>query len=107
MLWLPVVGSGPLSERVFGQGFLWRPNQEEEALLRADWEELSDLLALGAHWEVDARRGRVLQLRPKGAHGASLRWTLGEEGDWVQAQPRGFYLRAGFTTSLIQARLLA
>lgn len=105
VLWIPIVGSGLPGERLIGQGVLWRPNPEEEAALRADWEELTGLLALGQHWEVDARRGRILQLRPKAATSSTLTWTLGEEGDWVQTGPLGFYLRTHFTRSILEKSL--
>lgn len=105
VLWMPVVGDGPPGERIVGQGVLWSPDADEEKLLRDDWTELSDLLALGEHWQLDARRGQVLQLRPKAAHSATLMWTLGDEGDWVQEGPRGFYLRATFTAGLLARRL--
>ncbi|MCA9568428.1 MAG: DNA mismatch repair endonuclease MutH [Myxococcales bacterium] len=105
VLWVPIVGDGPPGERLIGQGVLWRPDPDEEAVLRADWEELSAMLALGEHGEVDARRGVALQLRPKAATSSSLTWTLGEEGDWVQAGPVGFYLRATFTRALLERRL--
>ena len=103
VLWVPIVGSGSPGDRIIGQALLWRPSAAEEAQLRADWEELTELLVLGEHWQIDARRGVVLQLRPKGAHSESYRWTLGEEGDWVQEGPRGFYLRQNFTQSLLDA----
>jgi len=105
VLWVPVIGGGPPGERLIGQGILWRPDEAEEAALRADWEELSGLLALGEHWQVDARRGKLLQLRPKAAHSGTLTWTLGREGDWVREGPRGFYLRPGFTAELLRKHL--
>jgi len=105
VLWVPIAGDGSPAERVIGQGVLWSPSPAEEAVLRADWEELAGLLALGEHWQVDGRRGVALQLRPKAAHGGSLTWTLGEEGDWVREGPRGFYLRPSFTEAMLRARL--
>jgi DNA mismatch repair protein MutH len=105
VLWVPVVGTGSPGTRVIGQAVLWSPDADEEAVLEADWTELSDLLALGEHWQVDASRGRALQLRPKAAHGDALTWTLGEEGEWVQEGPRGFYLRTAFTHALLSRRL--
>jgi DNA mismatch repair protein MutH len=105
VLWVPIVGAGPPGERQIGQSILWRPDAEEEAALRADWEELTGLLTLGEHWQVDARRGQVLQLRPKAAHSGTLTWTLGDEGDWVREGPRGFYLRPAFTAALLGKRL--
>jgi len=105
VLWVPIVGDGPPGTRLIGQGVLWRPDADEEAVLRADWEELSGLLKLGEHWQVDARRGTALQLRPKAAHSGTLTWTLGDEGDWVREGPRGFYLRPSFTAALLAKRL--
>lgn len=105
VLWVPIVGDGTPGERVVGQSVLWRPDADEEAALRADWEELTGLIALGEHWQVDARRGAVLQIRPKAAHSGTLTWTLGEEGEWVREGPRGFYLRPAFTAELLRKRL--
>jgi DNA mismatch repair protein MutH len=56
-------------------------------------------------WLVDGRRGKILQLRPKAAHGGEHTWVLDDEGDWVQATPRGFYLRSRFTRELIKRHL--
>ncbi|MFP3459170.1 MutH/Sau3AI family endonuclease, partial [Psychrobacter sp. SIMBA_152] len=49
VLWLPIDGRRevPLAERVVGSAFLWIPSAEEEALLRNDWEEHMDRIALG------------------------------------------------------------
>lgn len=105
VLWIPIVGSGAPGERLIGQGVLWHMDEEEEARLKEDWEELTGLLALGQHWEVDARRGEALQLRPKAATSSSLTWTLGEDGDWVQTGPLGFYLRTSFTRKILEKRL--
>lgn len=104
VLWVPIVGRGAPGERLVGSGFVWRMSPDEEAVLRADWEELAGLLHLGEHWQVDARRGRALQLRPKAAHSDDLAWTLGPEGDWVRTGPVGFYLRASFTGALLRRR---
>lgn len=105
VLWVPIAGSGPPGERVIGQGVLWSPSDAEEAVLRADWDELAGLLALGEHWQVDGSRGVALQLRPKAAHSGTLAWTLGADGDWVREGPRGFYLRPSFTEQILRASL--
>lgn len=104
VLWVPIVGQGAPGERLVGSGFLWRMTADEEAVLKRDWEELAGLLHLGEHWQIDARRGEALQLRPKAAHSDDLTWTLGPEGDWVRAGPVGFYLRASFTGGLLRSR---
>lgn len=104
VLWVPLIGKGAPGERTVGSCFLWSPEGPELDVLIADWEELSGLLALGEHWQIDARRGTALQLRPKAAHSDDLAWTLDGEGEWVRAGPVGFYLRASFTSALLRRR---
>jgi len=103
VLWLPIVGTREVAvaDRVVGSPLLWSPSPEEEAGLRADWEELSGLIHAGELWQLDARRGQWLQVRPKGASGADLVWTLDEDAEWVRDTPRGFYLRPRFTGALL------
>lgn len=106
VLFVPIVGGGPPGERLVGSPILWSPTPEEEALLRADWEELTELTALGELWQVDGTRGKVLQLRPKAANNKQHTWHLDADARWVQATPRAFYLRAKFTAAIV-ARALA
>lgn len=107
VLWVPIVGEPGASpaERVVGSAVLWTPDAEEEAILAADYHELTELIDMGEVWQLDATRGRALQLRPKGAHGEDWVWALDAEGEWVQTAPRGFYLRAGFTHGVLARRL--
>ncbi len=105
VLWVPVVEDGRLGARLVGQGVLWRPTAAEEATLRRDWEELTEMLVLGEVGEVDGRRGRALQLRPKAATASAYTWTLDEEGEWVQAGTLAFYLRARFTQEVLERHL--
>ena len=104
VLFMPIVWEGPtpLAQRHVGTPLLWRPTPEDDALLQRDWETLVEPLALGQHWQLDARRGKALQLRPKGAHREDWTWALDEEGDWIRTMPLGFYLRPSFTKQLIQ-----
>ena len=103
VLWAPVVGVGktPVAQRIVGPPLLWRPHEAEQRLLRDDWEELSGLIRRGEIGDINARRGEVLQLRPKAAHSRERTWMLDEEANWVQANPRGFYLRQRFTKTLM------
>ena len=108
VLWVPIV-SGPgvaLGERVVGAPLLWTPDPDEDTLLRADYEELTELIDMGEFGQMDAGRGRAMQLRPKAAHGEDLVWALDGEGQWVRTSPRGFYLRASFTRRLLARRLI-
>ena len=74
VLWIPVEGSReiPIGERRIGMPLLWSPNEEEERLLRQDWEELMDMIVLGEVEQISARHGQVLQLRPKAANNKAL-----------------------------------
>ena len=73
----------------------------EEAVLRTDYEELSDLLGLGHFDELDARLGEALQVRPKAADSRVASWAMNAEAEWVQVNPRGYYLRADFTWQVL------
>lgn len=104
VLWVPVVTDPtvPVGERRFGTPGLWRPDAAEEADLKADWEELSEMLRLGQLDRISAHLGQCLQLRPKAANARETVWVVGERGAWVRAQPRGFYLRATFTARVVR-----
>lgn len=104
VLWLPVEADPavPLARRRLGSALLWSPDAGEEAALRADWEELMELVCLGRVEHLSARHGTVLQIRPKAADASARRWGTGETGRRVRTLPRGFYLRASFTGALLR-----
>jgi DNA mismatch repair protein MutH len=103
VLWVPVLAEPhlSLSERRLGTALLWAMDPESEVTLREDWEELSELIRLGHMDQIDARKGTWLQLRPKAASSKVTRVTLDAEGEWVHANPKGFYLRTAFTKRLL------
>lgn len=104
VLWIPVEGEReiPPSERIIGSPILWQPSTEQSILLKQDWEELMELIALGKIESITARVGQVLQLRPKAADGKALTQAIGLDGSVVMTRPRGFYLRKEFTLSILQ-----
>ncbi|MGM0429911.1 MAG: DNA mismatch repair endonuclease MutH [Pseudomonadota bacterium] len=104
VLWLPIDGRReiPLAERVVGSAFLWIPSAEEEALLRNDWEEHMDRIALGQVESITARQGQAMQIRPKAADGSALTEAIGPEGTIIEVRPRGFYLKKDFTRGILQ-----
>ncbi len=102
VLWVPIGGSGAPASRVVGTAVLWSPTAAQEAVLRADWEELSDLLGLGHFETLDGRWGQALQVRPKAADSRARTWALDADAQWVQVNPRGFYLRKSFTQELLK-----
>jgi DNA mismatch repair protein MutH len=103
VLWVPIVGDGdvPLADRRVGSALLWEPTAEDTVRLQADWEELAELIHLGQSGEITAHLGDVLQIRPKAAHSRETTWVLDAEAQWVEQNPRGWYLRKSFTTELI------
>lgn len=105
VLWVPVEASPtiPLAKRRIATPFLWSPSNEQAKLLRQDWEELMEMIALGEIESVTAHHGEVLQLRPKAANGSALTPAIGRNGQIIQTRPRGFYLRSHFTHSLLKA----
>lgn len=103
VLWVPTVdgAEGDFRARRIGAPLVWSPSPEEESVLRADWEEFMEAIALGRIQAVTARQGTALQLRPKAANARERNWTTDEDGGRTLANPRGFYLRASFTARLI------
>ncbi|WP_174848570.1 DNA mismatch repair endonuclease MutH [Yersinia artesiana] len=108
VLWVPVEGERqiPLALRRVGAPLLWSPNEEEEELLRRDWEELMDLIVLGKVETITARHGEVLQLRPKAANSRALTEAIGEHGQPIMTLPRGFYLKKTFTGPMLARHFL-
>ncbi|MBQ1785066.1 MAG: DNA mismatch repair endonuclease MutH [Gammaproteobacteria bacterium] len=107
VLWLPIEGQRqiPLAQRRIGQGFLWQMNPHWEQQLRADYEELMELLALGQLDRLHARHGQWLQLRPKAANSRVRTAATDADGLPVTINPRGFYLRKAFTATLLASHL--
>jgi DNA mismatch repair protein MutH len=104
VLWVPLLVSSPatsVARRVVGQALLWSPDADEEARLRADWEELMERVACGRLEETTARIGEWLQLRPKAANGRVTSPGHGADGTPQAGLPRGFYLRPRFTARLL------
>ncbi|WP_374058146.1 DNA mismatch repair endonuclease MutH [Candidatus Pantoea persica] len=103
VLWIPVEGDRaiPLAQRRVGAPLLWRPNEEEEQMLRQDWEELMDMIVLGQVEHITARHGAWLQIRPKAANSRALTEGIGEHGEPIMTLPRGFYLKKSFTAPLL------
>lgn len=104
MLWIPIESdkTKPLGQRRIGLGFIWTLQGQDEANVRADWEELMSYVRLGKLDEISGRMGRSLHIRPKAANSKALTWGIGPEGERIQTLPRGFYLRAQFTQQILQ-----
>ncbi len=108
VLWIPLLCGDalPVGERRIGSPLLWSPDAEEEAALRADWEEFMELVCVGRVDEITAHFGTCLQIRPKAANARSRRFAVGVDGTRVPTLPRGFYLRTGFTAAILESGYL-
>jgi DNA mismatch repair protein MutH len=105
VLWVPIDGRREIDpqDRCIATPFLWSPNELQDSQLRTDWEELMEMIALGQIENITARHGQYLQLRPKAANGSILTEGIGKNGQVIQTQPRGFYLRKEFTKKVLQS----
>jgi DNA mismatch repair protein MutH len=105
VLWVPIDGRRDVApqDRCIATPFLWSPDLSQDKQLRADWEELMEMIALGQIENITARHGQYLQLRPKAANGDVLTEATGKNGQVIHTRPRGFYLRKEFTEKILQA----
>ena len=108
VLWVPVEGERtiPLGQRRIGTPLLWSPSPEEEEYLRADWEELMEMIVLGDVDKITARHGQYLQIRPKAANRKALTEGIGARGQPIMTLPRGFYLKKTFTGPMLARHFL-
>lgn len=103
VLWVPIEAEPalPLAARRIGWPLLWSPAPEDVEILRADWEELMELLTMDGQAQLDARVGRYLQVRPKAANARSVTRSHDAGGAPAATLPRGFYLRTRFTRRVL------
>ena len=103
VLWVPIEADPDieLALRRVGEVFLWSPSTKDWQILRCDWEEHMETIALGHIEQIDGRRGEYLQIRPKGYSSQDRTTTFDATGEKVSANPRGFYLRRSFTAKIL------
>ena len=102
VLWVPVEGEEiPLAERRVGMPLLWQLSAKDEAKLKADWEELMEMIVMGRFHQITAKHGEYLQLRPKGANSKAKTEAYGLNGQPIKTLPLGFYLRTQFTSLIL------
>lgn len=108
VLWVPVEGEReiPVADRRIGMPFLWQASAEEEAQLKADWEELMEYITLGQVHLINAKLGQYLQLRPKAANNKARTDAIGANGQYIKTLPLGFYLRTQFTAKILAQHFL-
>ncbi|AUD79835.1 DNA mismatch repair endonuclease MutH [Kangiella profundi] len=104
VLWIPILAERtiPIEQRQVAMPFIWQPTAHQEGLLRKDFEDTIETVALGQIEQIDARFGEVMQVRPKAANAKALTEAIGPEGETIQTLPRGFYLRPSFTRGILE-----
>jgi DNA mismatch repair protein MutH len=104
VLWVPVEGERgiPVAERHIGEPLLWSLSPVIEAHLRFDWEELAGIIGRGDVETITGHIGRCLQIRPKARDSRARRRGVDVDGVRFAALPRGFYLRASFTSEILR-----
>ena len=105
VLWMPIEAdpSVELAGRRFGAPILWSPEGDQRQTLQDDYERVAELVLRGRIDEITGHLGDALQVRPKAAHGGVReRAPEGIGGGYQWTGPRGFYLRPGFTASILE-----
>jgi DNA mismatch repair protein MutH len=105
VLWVPLLASPELAitDRVIQAPILWQMDPATEDILRTDWEELMDMLALGYAKTLSAKYGTFLHIRPKAANSHVLVDYVDSEGNNTKIVPKGFYLRTQFTQAILSS----
>jgi DNA mismatch repair protein MutH len=106
VLFVPIESADDMDDRARRAGApqSFEPTEDEEAILRADWEDLSELIVQGLYDALSARRGHALQIRPKAARADVRRTRSAPDGERFETLPRGFYLRRSFTDEALSRR---
>ncbi|WAJ69706.1 DNA mismatch repair endonuclease MutH [Catenovulum adriaticum] len=105
VLWIPILAERqiPIAQRLIGYPILWSPSEAQDQALKADWEELMDMIVLGKVSQITAQTGEFLQIRPKAANSRVRTKGIGEDGQPIETLPRGFYLKKNFTKQILQS----
>jgi DNA mismatch repair protein MutH len=103
VLWVPIIAERdiPVPLRQIATPFLWQMDEQQETTLQTDWEELMELITFGHHDKINATYGEALQLRPKAADSSVRTQAFNQNGQPIQAPPKGFYLRTSFTKQIL------
>jgi DNA mismatch repair protein MutH len=107
VLFVPIESARDLAfdARRIGTPVLFRPSAHEQAVLRADFDEIVGRIGRGDLETLSAHVGHALQLRPKAATGRARTRASDADGAPLSTVPRAFYLRATFTAAILQNAL--
>lgn len=104
VLWVPLMTDTPLvADWTLLEPVFWQPDATQCMILKTDFDELMDAIALGGLENITSRMGEALHIRPKAADGKQLTTCFGSDGSLSKTLPRGFYLRTSFTERILGA----
>jgi DNA mismatch repair protein MutH len=92
----------PYDDGRVGRSTLFEPTEEDDAILKHDFDDIMGILGTGGIEGLTGHVGRALQVRPKAAHSLVRTKAIGPDDAIVSAVPRGFYLRAGFVGGILR-----
>jgi DNA mismatch repair protein MutH len=93
-----------VGERIVAAARLWSPSPAEEALLRADFEQIvRGYFRTGRANELTGHLGKVLQVRPKGRDASDKQDGFDAQGNPTRLGRCGFYLRPAFVRGILAA----
>jgi DNA mismatch repair protein MutH len=103
ILWVPIETdkTKPLFNQRLGVPVFWSPQGYILKHLQEDWEELAELITLGHFDELNAHKGKYLQIRPKAANSKTFIQVVNHTGQTVSIVPKGFYLRTHLTQQIV------
>jgi len=107
VLWVPIARNKnqDVFDSQIATPFLWRPSANDFEVIKKDWENAMELVALGQVDQLNARLGEYLQVRPKAANSRALTQSYDSDGNKIETLPRGFYLRSSFTQRILLENL--
>lgn len=107
VLWIPILTlpQSRIADRPLLTPVLWQPNETQSHILKTDFDEIMDLIAVGQLAQITASLGVALHVRPKAANAKVLTSAFDEEGHASSTLPRGFYLRPSFTAEILRTQL--
>lgn len=83
--------------------YLFKPQGAVLDQIKADYDELMEMVASGHAHDINATIGQIIQMRPKAASGQELTNYITADGKIGKTRPRGFYMRRSFTMQIAAA----
>ncbi|MBU3827548.1 MAG: DNA mismatch repair protein MutH [Candidatus Anaerobiospirillum merdipullorum] len=90
----------PIRQRRVVDYLLYQMPPADLLQVKADYDELMELITQGQGKQITARIGTLVQLRPKAPNGQRLTAIVDEDGAVSTTRPRGFYMRRSYMAKI-------